>query len=173
MEQSIRDATKDDALFYPWQLDSVLTGKLQNVVLFDIRNNFVFGQGHIPGAQNMSANDLTKKANIKKLEKLDEKGITVVLYGDNELEAIGPRMLFRQTGFENIKVLAGGYNYYILNNDSLMASKGDDSYKKGIARYDYAKMAAPNDGFIQESTAEKVKITVRRREKSSVIAGGC
>ncbi len=172
MNQSVNELKNADELFYPWQLDSFLTGKLQNVVLYDIRDNFVYGQGHIPGAENMSANDLSKEENIKRLEDLDQKGVTVVLYGENQLQANGPWMLFRQVGFNNVKVLAGGYQYYVANKDNLMAAKSKDDFLKGIPRYDYAKMAAPKDGD-EISVADKKPVTVRRRAKTSAVAGGC
>lgn len=172
MNQSISELDKTNAMFYPWQLDSFLTNKMQNVVLFDIRDNFTFGQGHIPGAENMSANDLSEEKNIERLEDLDQKGVTVVLYGEDQLQANGPWMLFRQVGFNNIKVLAGGYQYYMENKDNLMADKTKDDFLKGIPRYDYAKMATPKDG-VEISVDEKQPVTVRRRVKTSAAAGGC
>ena len=45
MNQSVEMLNQDDAFFYPWQLDEFIKNKPQNVVLFDIRDNFVFGQG--------------------------------------------------------------------------------------------------------------------------------
>ncbi len=120
----------------------------------------------------MSANDLSKEENIKRLEDLDQKGVTVVLYGENQLQANGPWMLFRQVGFNNVKVLAGGYQYYVANKDNLMATKSKDDFLKGIPRFDYAKMAAPKDGS-EISSADKKPVTVRRREKTGAAAGGC
>lgn len=172
MNQSVDELKNADELFYPWQLDSFLTGKLQHVVLFDIRNNFVYGQGHIPGAENMSAYDLSKKENIERLDELNKEGVTVVLYGEDQLQANGPWMLFRQVGFNNMKVLAGGYQYYVANKDNLMATKSKDDFLKGIPRFDYAKMAAPQEGS-EISVTDKKPVTVRRREKTGGASGGC
>ena len=172
MNQSISELDKKDALFYPWQLDSFLNQKMQNVVLFDIRDNFVYGQGHIPGAENMSANDLTKAENIERLEDLAKKGVTVVLYGEDQLQANGPWMLFQQTGFSNVKILLGGYKYYVEHKNDLAAAKNSDDFQEGIPRYDYASMAAPKDGA-ELNVPEKEPVTVRRRVKTSAAAGGC
>ena len=76
MNQSLEDLDKSEAFFYPWQLDSLINNKMSDVVLFDIRDNFNFGQGHIPGAENMSANNLIREENIERLEKLNEQNIT-------------------------------------------------------------------------------------------------
>ena len=172
MSESVEALSDSEAYFYPWELENVIAGKPDNIVLFDIRDNFVYGQGHIPGAENMSANNLTSEENIDRLKDLNERGVTVVLYGDNELQANGPWMLFRQVGFENIKLLKGGYSYYKEHQNDLSASKNDDAYLKGTARYDYAEMAAPKDGAsINES--ENKPVQVQRRQKSNVAAGGC
>ena len=173
MKQSVQQLDNPEAYFYPWQLENFLQKKMQNVVLYDIRNNFTYGQGHIPGAENLSANDLSQKESIKRLEDLKDKNVTVVLYGDDQLQANGPWMLFRQVGFDNVKVLLGGYNYYVQHKDNLAATKSDTSYLKGVPKFDYAEMAAPKDGSAIQSTTEKKPVEVRRRKKTTVAAGGC
>ena len=173
MKQSVQQLDNPEAYFYPWQLENFLQKKMQNVVLYDIRNNFTYGQGHIPGAENLSANDLSQKESIKRLEELKDKNVTVVLYGNDQLQANGPWMLFRQVGFDNVKVLLGGYNYYVQHKDNLAATKSDTSYLKGVPKFDYAEMAAPKDGSAIQSTTEKKPVEVRRRKKTTVVAGGC
>lgn len=173
MEQSIADLQQKDACFSPARLDSFLNGKLTNVVLFDIRDNFTFGQGHIPGAENMSANDLAQEDNIERLKALKEQNYTVVLYGEDQLQANGPWMLFRQAGFSNVKILPGGYRFYVENRDRLREAAAGDEYKSEIPRYDYAKLAAPENGAENSSVPDKKPVTVQRRAKSSVVAGGC
>lgn len=172
MEESIAELTESDLYFYPWELDAVINGEIDSIVLFDIRDNFLFGQGHIPTAENISANDLTNGDNIKRLEALKEMGTTVVLYGDDELQANGTMMLFRQVGFDNIKLLLGGYQYYFENQDDLYSTVEDDAYMKGYARYDYADMAAPKEGAVGIDS-DKKPVQVQRRQKTNVAAGGC
>ncbi len=173
ISESVSALTDSGAYFNPWELENVIANKVGDVVLFDIRDNFIFGQGHIPGAENMSANDLTSEENIDRLKNLKEQGLTVVLYGEDELQANGPWMLFRQVGFDNIKLLKGGYSYYKEHQSNLSATKNDDSYLKGSARFDYAEMAAPKDGAALASDTENKPVQVQRRQKSNVAAGGC
>ena len=173
MKQSIEEVKKADALFYPWQLNGFLTKETKNVVLFDIRDNFTFGQGHIPGAENLSAQDLTKKESIERLEDLKDKGVTVVLYGEDQLQANGPWMLFQQVGFDNVKVLLGGYQYYVQHKDNLTATKNDKSFLKEIPKYNYAEMAKPKDGSAVAATPEKKPVVVTQRKKSGGASGGC
>lgn len=171
IEQSVQDLNDKDACFYPWQLDSLLHTKMQNVILFDIRDNFTFGQGHIPGAENLSAHELIKEESIKRLEKLQDQNITVVIYGEDQLQANAAWMLFRQVGFNNVKVLAGGYQYYAQHKNDLAASKSDMSFKKGDAQYNFVELAAPKEGAVINQA--KKKVVVRRRKKTAAAAGGC
>lgn len=173
MKQSLEEVKKADVCFYPWQLNSFLTEETKKVVLFDLRDNFVFGQGHIPGAENLSAQDLTKKESIERLEDLKDQGITVVLYGEDQLQANGPWMLFRQVGFNNVKVLLGGYQYYLQHKDNLLATKTDPAFQKEVPKYNFAEMAKPKDGSVATTTPEKKPVVVTQRKKSGGASGGC
>ncbi|MEN8115945.1 MAG: rhodanese-like domain-containing protein [Bacteroidota bacterium] len=173
MDETLTELMETEAYFYPWELEDIINDKPDSILLFDIRDNFVFGQGHIPGAENMSASNLTKEENIERLEELKEMGVTVVLYGEDELQANGPWMLFRQVGFDNVKILLGGYQYYNENKDDLWATMDDDVYYKGIQRYDYADLAAPKEGSALDADSDKKPVEVRRRQKTTVAAGGC
>jgi 3-mercaptopyruvate sulfurtransferase SseA len=174
MKQSLEDLKHNDVLYYPWQLDSFINKQTQNVVLFDIRDRFIYGQGNIPGSENISAHDLTLNESIERLEELKEQNITVVLYGEDQLEANGPWMLFRQVGFDNVKVLAGGYQYYIQHKENLAACKNDTTLLKGNPDYNFAELASQivdAEGNTQ-STAKK-PVVVTRKTKKAAAAGGC
>lgn len=171
--ESVEALNESEAYFYPWQLAEVITNKPDNIVLFDIRDNFVFGQGHIPGAENMSASVLSREENIERMKELRDMGVTVVLYGEDELQANGPWMLFREVGFNNVKLLKGGYAYYKAHSEDLASTRNDDSYERGISRFDYAEMAAPKDGATLNTDIENKPVQVRRRQKTNVAAGGC
>ncbi|HYQ55847.1 MAG TPA: rhodanese-like domain-containing protein, partial [Draconibacterium sp.] len=134
MDESIGALLDGEDYFYPWELVDVIANKPDSIVLFDIRDNFVFGQGHIPGAENLSANTLTDPDNLDRLKALRDMGVTIVLYGENELQANGPWMFFRQVGFNNIKLLLGGYEYYKANEADLASTINDDAYFSGFPR---------------------------------------
>ncbi len=173
MEQSLSMLNNPDACFYPWQIEDVINKKTNNVLIIDIRNNFVYGQGHIPGAKNISVFDLTKKANINFLKNLKKEGVTVVLCGDNRLQANAPWMLLNQVGFNNVKILLGGYSYYKIHKDNLAQTKNDNSYLKGIARFDYAKVASSSSSIGNSTVKSKKPILIRRKKKVAAAAGGC
>lgn len=174
MEESLSILNNKEACFYPWELERVINKEVNNVVLFDIRDRFSYGQGHIPNSENISAFDLTNKENIKRLNELKKQDITVVLYGNDQLQANGPWMLFRQAGFNNVKLLAGGYNYYIEHKENLAATKSNNGFSRGYPRFDYAKVANPaNSGIDKTNATPKKKIVVRRKKKKKAASGGC
>lgn len=167
--KTVNDKSTD---FTPDELDTYLKEPTHNIVLVDIRDRFSYGQGHIPGAKNISAYDLSQEQNIALLNEYKDKGITVVLYGKDQLQANGPWMLFRQVGYDNVKVLLGGYAYYKdqLFNDN--AKK--NSYEKEVALYDYAKVAQDVDRNSENaSTAKKKPAIVFRKKKPRKASGGC
>ncbi len=172
LNQSVKELSSSEQIFTPSDLQAVLASNSGDVVLFDIRDNFVFGQGHIPGAENLSAHDLASEESIERLEDLKAQNKTVVLYGEDQLEANGPVMLFRQVGFDNVKVLAGGYAYYKEYQNELASAENDSIWTRGVAKYNFAEKAAPKDGAVL-TTTEKPTIEITRRQKTEVAAGGC
>jgi hypothetical protein len=111
---------------------------------------------------------------MKKLRELEENGMTIVLYGNDQLEANGPWMVFRQLGLNNVKVLLGGYDFYKDWKDMLGDTYYEDSYLLGAPRFDYAEVAASTaavSGDQDEGTQKPV--TVKRKKKTGVAEGGC
>ncbi|WP_297088530.1 rhodanese-like domain-containing protein [uncultured Draconibacterium sp.] len=173
MNESVDALLMSEDYVYPWELEEIIADKPDSIVIFDIRDNFVFGQGHIPGAENLSANTLTFPENIERLKALKEMGTTIILYGEDELQANGPWLFFHQVGFDNMKLLLGGYKYYNEHKDDLYSTMDDDAYYSGFPKFDYADMAAPKEGSELFSDSENKPVEVRRRKKSNIAAGGC
>jgi rhodanese-related sulfurtransferase len=173
-EQTLQMISEKGNCLYPYELASFVAGTDDNIVLIDIRDKFTYSRGHIPGAINISAYDLTRKEEIKQLKEFKDSGVSVVLYGDNQLQANGPWMLFRQIGYDNVKVLAGGYDYYKIHKDNLADTKNDNTYLKGTADFDYTKVAGST---VLTSTTKnpgaKKPVKVRRKKKQAAASGGC
>lgn len=173
LSETVKMLEDKEGCFHPWQLVDVLSKVDGNVILIDIRDKFTYGQGHIPGAENISAYDLTKDENIKHLKELQEKGMTVVLYGEDQLQANGPCVWYRMVGFDNVKVLLGGYEYYKKHKNNLEATKKLNDYIMEIPRYDYAKVASSKGDIKVNDKPKKAKVKVRRKKKKTVASGGC
>ena len=94
----------------PVQLAKKMVVKDNNLVVVDIRNQFEYIKGHIPGAKNIYKADILEKDNYKYFEKLRKENKTVVFYGSDVVEANVPYMILKQVGIDNVKVLNGGYS---------------------------------------------------------------
>jgi 3-mercaptopyruvate sulfurtransferase SseA len=173
MKQSLKMLHDSNAYFHPAQLTGILDKTEKDVVLIDLRNNLEYSRGAIPGAENISAMALLDEDNIRRLKKYKEDGINVVIYGNDQLSANGPWMVFQQLGFDNVSVLLGGYNYYSKWKNNLSESGSDKSYLKGIAKYNF-KEVAKSSAPVNEDDQNKAKpVIIQRRKKTSVVSGGC
>lgn len=173
-QETVDLVTQGEHFMYPYELEDIFSGDVDTVILIDIRDKFEFGRGHIEGAENISAITLLSQDNIKRLNQLKEDGMTVVIYGNDQLQANGPWMVFRQIGFDNISVLLGGYNFYKEWKDMLGDTYYEDAYLLGAARFDYAEVAA-SAAMVQgaDNTEAKKPVTVTRKKKTKVAEGGC
>jgi len=167
-EQTISLVVADNDGISPEKLDNILTGSTGNVEVIDIRNNYAFARGHIPAAKNISAAELLEKDNIKWLNQLQEDGVSVIIYGEDQMQANGPWMVFRQLGFDNVSVLLGGYQYYLAfkNNKA-------KSYSPDKAEFNYAEVAKASSVGIEDNQPAKKTTIVRRKKKGAAVAGGC
>lgn len=172
-EETINLVISGDGMVVPYELEDVLNGTIDTVLLWDIRNTFEFGKGHIPGAENISAVNLLESDNIDRLNELKEKGISVILYGNDQLHANGPWLVFRQLGFDHVKLLLGGYDYYSVWKDHLADTYGDDAYMLGTPDFDYALESASATSAVTTDESNKTIVTVARKKKKTVAEGGC
>lgn len=173
-QQTVELVTLDEQVMYPYELEDIFSGAIDTVILIDIRDKFEFGRGHIQGAENISAITLLSEDHINRLEQFKEDGMTVVIYGNDQLQANGPWMVFSQLGFDNVKVLLGGYNFYRQWEDMLGDTYYEDSYLLGAPRFDYAEVAA-SAATVAGNDEKEVKQTVKitRKKKAKVVEGGC
>ncbi|MCD6200575.1 MAG: hypothetical protein J7K46_02070 [Bacteroidales bacterium] len=137
------------------------------LVLVDLRPPKDYIIGHIDDAVNIPLPDLLEKKYVSFLHQKDKE---VVLYADDEVKACAPWMLLKQLGYQHVKVMLGGYNYYITGKKMppVVAGKCFDEYPK----YDYASYFKEN---IRISQPPKVasKLVVPKRKKVATPSGGC
>ena len=167
-EQTILLVVSDDNGISPDKLDNILTGSTVNTEVIDIRNHYEFARGHIPGAKNISAIELLEKDNIKWLKELQKDGLMVIIYGQDQMQANGPWMVFRQLGFDNVNVLLGGYQHYLA-----FKNKEVKTYSPDKAEFNYAEVAKVSSVGAETSRPAKKTTIVRRKKKGAAVAGGC
>lgn len=172
-EETIEMVIWEEGAVFPYELVEILDGSVDTILLVDLRNNFEFGKGNIPGSENISSVALLEKENIKRLEQFKKDGIVVLLYAETQRDANGPWMVLRQLGFDNVKILLGGYNYYNEWKDNLGDSYADDSYFMGTPDYDFNEVASNANAGSSDDDSGKAKVTFTRKKKTAVAEGGC
>ena len=173
MEQSLEMLHDSDVYFHPGQLAEVIDNKDNNIVLIDLRNNFDYSRGAIPGAENISTVDLIREENIERLQEFQKQGVTVVFYDEDQLQANGPWMLFRQLGFDHIKILLGGYAHYQKWQHDVSGLQKDDSFITGVQRYDFSEASANTLVLEDDQSNDRPAIQITRRKKPAIASGGC
>ena len=77
------------------------------IVYIDTRNAGQFTRGHIPGAINIEWREVLKRRNEIPRDK------PVVMYCETGLLSSKAQLMLRMDGYENIKVLWGGYLVWV------------------------------------------------------------
>ena len=96
---------------YVVTVDKALEMKNQeNTVFVDLRNRDDYFIHHIEGAINIPTINILDEDVIKTLEQKDK---TFILYGDEHIDANGPYMMLAKLGFQNHRVLLGGYQNFL------------------------------------------------------------
>jgi len=168
-EQTVLLAVSDNGGISPDKLDNIFTGSTVNAEVIDIRNHYEFARGHISGAKNISAVELLEKDNIKWLKELQKDGSMVIIYGQDQMQANGPWMVFRQLGFDNVNVLFGGYQHYLA-----FKNQKTKAYSPDKAEFNYAEVAKVSSfGSENENKPAKKTTIIRRKKKGAAVAGGC
>ena len=78
--------------------------------LIDIRPVDLFLQGHAENAINISVRNLLDQESVNLFDELRANGKEAIIYGSDELQATAPWLLLQQLGYQNIKILKGGYS---------------------------------------------------------------
>jgi rhodanese-related sulfurtransferase len=108
-EVALSRLTDANFLVNPAQAQEIIRQNDANMVFIDVRNAISFGRGHVEKAINIPLRELLDKSSLKLMQSLNEKGKTVVIYGETPQQASGAWMMLQQTGFQNTKMLNGCY----------------------------------------------------------------
>lgn len=122
-EEVLSAALADEYLVTPEEAQN-LSGE---ALFIDLRSPAEFARGHIDKAVNIPTQNLLEPAHRSRFNDANQ---TCILYGASELAANGPWMLLHQLGYENVRVLQGGYDYW-----SDLEASGD--YLTETARFPY------------------------------------
>lgn len=167
--------TNEDEIF-PEDLVGIIEMRDSAYVLVDIRNPFEFIKGHITGATNIPSNSLLDKDILKMFNRYASDSITIILYGQTQLEANGPWMILKQMGYDNIRVLLGGYHYFTTGPLDFYDMPEVPTYLVEEPAYDFYGIMDSLGGTSYDDSNEADQpenVIPIRKKKASVVEGGC
>ena len=91
--------------------NQVVISDLAGKQLIDIRSVELYAQGHPENAINIPVRNLLDEESIELFDRLEDNGQEAIIYGSDELQATAPWLLLQQLGYQNIKIVKGGYTF--------------------------------------------------------------
>jgi rhodanese-related sulfurtransferase len=143
--------------------------------IIDVRTPHQFRNAHIPGAVNIPVHDFLEKENLKMFDELQKNSVVIVIYGTSQLQANGGWMFLKQMGYDNIRMMPGGYAAYAEMLQSTENITDASAYSVEEPIYDFAAEIEKlgGEGFqVTEADQPEIVVPVRKKKKS-VVEGGC
>lgn len=143
-----------------------------STVFVDLRSIYDYEKGKLGNAINIPIPMLLNKDNKKLFDTWKKDSVTVVFYGNNQLQANAPWMMMYQLGYTNTLTLLGGKDYMDKQLNDLLTE--NSTYELENPAYDYkAILAKGNTG--QETVTKQApkKTVVVRKKKKKAAEGGC
>ena len=174
-QQMITQLTDNTGQVTPDEMKKIMDSKDPSWVIVDIRNPYEYQKGHIESAYNVPAIDLFENENLDFFKELLNDSKKVVIYGANQLEANGPWMLLRETGFSNANILLGGYDFMFRKPAEGSENNEENSYQVEEPAYDFAARIKemgnnPDFGKASKTKQPEIIMPVKRTRK---VEGGC
>jgi rhodanese-related sulfurtransferase len=165
--------TLEDEVF-PEDLDYLLEDPETQYFFIDVRTPYEYQNSHIQNAVNIPIHFFLDRENKKLFDQLEKDSTTVVLYGRTQLDANKGWMFLKQLGYDNVKVLLGGYDYYTTGPLDLYDMPEIPDYLVEEPDYDFAAiMEEMSGGDFETITNQPEVIITTRKKKKNVVEGGC
>lgn len=143
-------------------------------VYVDLRNPYEFVKGNVPTSVNIPQTDLLTEPALEYFQQAAEDSLNVVLYHSTEAEATGPWLLLKQLGYDNLKVMKGGWSYYA--NESLDPYDMPEIPKYMVEEpaYDFAAIMELMKASPAAASQDMPEVVIpTRKKKKNVVEGGC
>lgn len=166
--------TEDE--MFPEDLVGIIEMEEEGYAIIDIRNPYEYIKGHVSGAVNIPTNSLLDKGNLKMFDQYAADSIQVIMYAHNQLEANGPWLILKQLGYNNIKVLLGGYHYFTTGPLDFYDMPEIPDYLVEEAAYDFYSIMEElgSRSFDEVDAGDQPQVIIpTRKKKENVVEGGC
>ncbi len=173
-DETLSMIISNDDVILPEEIISLEKQTNDKFYLIDVRNPVEYHKSHIGQAINIPVQDILNSKNLKTFSKLSDDGITIVLIGKDQLEANGVWLILKQAGYDNIRVIPGGYDYYADKSFLPASSIEIPQYMAEKPRYDF-KAVLNSFGTHDASSGTKAPepLNIIKKEKKSAAEGGC
>ncbi len=154
--------------------DQVAQWIIQNdpsLELIDVRSEVEFNDFSLPNALNIPLDSLLERNNMS---YFGIPGTKIVFVANDDIAADRAWVLTKRLGFRSTYVMKGGLNCWM---ETIIDPKEPGETEPAIAFETYAFRKGAQIYFTgaksENTEASKIKVQVRRREKTNVAAGGC
>ncbi len=160
----------------PIKLAKIIVDKDSSFVLVDIRSQFDYDKGHLPGATNIFKADILEKDNLDFFRLLKAQNKSAILYGNDAVEANAPFMILQQIGIDNVILLESGYSFFEGNDYKTISEMGELDLGIEVAAMDFAKLINSEKTKAKNITVEEEKekanakkaLNYKKNKKSAV-----
>ena len=143
-----------------------------STIFIDLRSIYDYEKGKLENAINIPIPMLLDDDNKELFDTWKKDSVTVVFYGNDQLQANAPWMMMYQLGYTNTRTLLGGKNYMDLQMAGLLTE--NSTYEMEYPAVDYKGILAKASEGKEAVTAETKKNTVVvRKKKKKAAEGGC
>lgn len=155
----------------PEQAVDMLTDTVSTVFV-DLRSIYDYERGKLNNAINIPIPMLLNEENKQLFDAWKKDSVTVVFYGNDQLQANAPWMMMYQLGYTNTVTLLGGKDFMDKKATGLLTS--NSTYETEFPAVNFkeilAKAKAPQ--VLEKPKKPKKKVIVRKKKKK-VAEGGC
>jgi rhodanese-related sulfurtransferase len=174
IDETVRLVNESGDIILPEEISNIMNAGSGSFLLVDTRNPVTYQKSHIDLAINIPAQDILKADNLKAFSKLSKKKGTIIIYGKDRLEANGVWMILKQLGFDNIRVLEGGYDGFTGSQSKVYGEISVTANKSETPLYNYNEILNSFGAAVTSPDASKQEpVRVVKKEKKSAAEGGC
>lgn len=176
IDETLEQVSISEDEMYPEDLVGIIEMEEPGYAIIDIRNPFEFIKGHISGALNIPTNSLLDKENLKMFDQYASDSVQVIMYAQNQLEANGPWLILKQLGYNNVKVLMGGYHYFTTGPLDFYDMPEVPAYLVEEPAYDFYGIMEElgSRSFEEVDAGDQPQVIIpTRKKKENVVEGGC
>ncbi|MEZ5195963.1 MAG: rhodanese-like domain-containing protein [Bacteroidales bacterium] len=175
-EETLKEISNGNNEIAPELIINALAENDPAMVLVDVRNPYDYVKGFLGEAINIPVSEILTKESISFFKKMQKESLTVILYGKDQLEANGPYMFLKQLGFDNVKILLGGYDCVsnLKKGNEIGPESLDYQVENPIVDFDEVLKitSVPIQNNESENTSTMQIIPVKRKKKDAT-SGGC